>query len=507
MKFLWSAVRASLLASVVAIASTASAGPLPPPKWGNPTCSVESGDRDLKKQLLQAAQIDPAAKLQYEKKIEAHRAALVDCRERTWPEHQAVWLRLYDYDAQLGVLEDVLDRIVNRGYNRVFVEVFYDGRVLLPVADNPTPWRSVMAEAVAAGKVEADYDLWAEVIRKGRDRGLEIYGWSFALNFGYGYREVPDRSEALARNGAGENSIANARFDPVALGNGKAFYEDAYETEHLFADPYSDAARADLLGAISAIVERDPDGMLFDYVRYPTTFLRQSVVTRPRQLWIYGSASQQALMASLKSERERELMRRFLANDSLSANDIREVDDQFAADPPIFPTDLSATPAERQPRYVDYFWKLAVDHAYRGVLEFVDEISTPARDLNIPVGTVFFPGGNEFREGGYDSKMQPWDRFPSNLQRHPMSYATCPDGICVADQVGEVRNQSETETDVCPVLAGTWGQSFSGHASLEIQMQAIRDRHTQLDCVSHFVYSWMEPDSDKARKTGIGTGD
>ncbi|MEM9156673.1 MAG: hypothetical protein AAGB13_16850, partial [Cyanobacteria bacterium P01_F01_bin.33] len=68
-------------------------------------------------------------------------------------------------------------------------------------------------------------------------------------------------------------------------------------------------------------------------------------------------------------------------------------------------------------------------------------------------------------------------------------------------------NQSETETDVCPVLAGTWGQSFSGHASLEIQMQAIRDRHTQLHCVSHFVYSWIEPDSDKARKAGTGTGD
>ncbi|MEO1131597.1 MAG: hypothetical protein AAFX40_02700 [Cyanobacteria bacterium J06639_1] len=502
----WKASCAGILASVVAIAPALS-GPLPPPKWGDPTCSVPSSDRELKKQLLLDSQTDPAAKAEYERKVETHRVALEECRDRTWPEDQAVWLRLYDYDAQPGVLEDVLDRIVNRGYNRVFVEAFYDGRVLLPVADNPTPWRSVMEEAVAAGKVDADYDLWAEAIRKASDRGLEVYGWSFALNFGYSYREVPDRADALARNGAGENSIANSRFDPVELSDGKAFYEDAYETDHLFADPYSQQARADLTQVVAELVEREPDGMLFDYVRYPTTFLRQSVVTRPRQLWIYGSASQQALMDSLSSDRERELMRRFLAKDSINTDDIRDVDLEFPNDPPIFATDLSATPFDRQPRYVDYFWNIAVDHAYRGVLDFVDEISAPARDRGLPVGTVFFPGGNEFREGGFDSKMQPWDRFDSELQRHPMSYAICPDGVCVAEQVGEVRDQSEVDTNVCPVLAGTWGQSFGGHASLEIQMGAIRDRHPQLSCVSHFVYSWMEPDSDKARKTGIGTGD
>ncbi len=57
-----------------------------------------------------------------------------------------------------------------------------------------------------------------------------------------------------------------------------------------------------------------------------------------------------------------------------------------------------------------------------------------------------------------------------------------------------------------PVLAGTWGQSFDGHPSFEKQMQAIRAKEPQINCFSHFVYSWMEPESDRLRKAGKATG-
>jgi hypothetical protein len=92
------------------------------------------------------------------------------------------------------------------------------------------------------------------------------------------------------------------------------------------------------------------------------------------------------------------------------------------------------------------------------------------------------------------------------MERHPMTYALCADGKCVADQVTEVVRQSAPETLVCPVLAGTWGQSFDGHPSFERQMQAIRAKEPQINCISHFVYSWLEPESDRLRKSGKATG-
>ena len=69
---------------------------------------------------------------------------LSQCRRQTWPQSQAIWLRLYPCDALDGVVEELLDRIVSRGYNEVYLEVFYNGQVLLPAAQNPTAWPAVI---------------------------------------------------------------------------------------------------------------------------------------------------------------------------------------------------------------------------------------------------------------------------------------------------------------------------------------------------------------------------
>ncbi|MFN9856888.1 MAG: hypothetical protein ACK556_01975, partial [Pseudanabaena sp.] len=167
------------------------AGPLPDRiLWGNPTCDVSTAEILRKHELRKAALIntkDQKSQTQYREIIQKHKSALQACRDRTAPQTQATWIRLYPNDVKTGVLEDVFDKIANRGYNQVFVEVFYDGRVLLPVANNPTPWKSVMEEAVKSGEVPADYDLWKQSIAIGKERGIKVYGWSFAMNFGYGY--------------------------------------------------------------------------------------------------------------------------------------------------------------------------------------------------------------------------------------------------------------------------------------------------------------------------------
>jgi len=424
--------------------------------WGEPTCGVPLRERQEKDRWRRASLKSREAVNLYDGWVRRHRQRLQRCRRETWPEIQGVWLRVYPNDWQPGVLEDVLDRIVNRGYNRVFVEVFYDGRVLLPVARNPTPWRSVFAEAVQRGEMPAEADLWAKTVRLARERGLSVYGWSFTLNFGYGYGERNDRQGVLARNGRGETTLVRSRLDPQQAGGGRAFYLDPTEAEHLFVDPYNDQGRADLAQAVTELLKANPDGMVFDYVRYSRTGVEaDGRRRRVEDLWIFGDASR----------------------------------------------------AVWRSRPNAAAWDTAVEHAYQGVLDFVAAVSRPVQQRGLPIGTVFFPEGNRRGQGWVDGRLQPWDRFAAAWERHPMTYALCEDGQCVANQVGEVLRQSAPKTLVCPVLAGTWGQSFRGHASFERRMRLIREQYPQVRCVSHFVYAWMEPESDRRRKAGLQRGD
>ena len=117
-------------------------------------------------------------------------------------------------------------------------------------------------------------------------------------------------------------------------------------------------------------------------------------------------------------------------------------------------------------------------------------------------GAVFFPDGNQsVGQQGYDSRLQPWDRFPTTLEWHPMSYATCGNVSCIAALVQRVVSQAPAGTQVIPVIAGVWGQSISNRPSLEAQMQAIRQVAPQIRGVSHFAYSWQEPQFDSDRKS------
>ena len=78
------------------------------------------------------------------------------------PQVQAIWLRLYPCDARPGAIEQIMDHIVNKGYNQVYVETFYDGQVLLPSSNNPTVWPSVVRHT---GKEKVD--LLTQAIEKG----------------------------------------------------------------------------------------------------------------------------------------------------------------------------------------------------------------------------------------------------------------------------------------------------------------------------------------------------
>ena len=272
----------------------------------------------------------------------------------------------------------------------------------------------------------------------------------------------------------------------------------------MFVDPYDAIARADLTAVVKAIMQRNPDGAVFDYVRYPTTSTGD-LIDNVKQLWIHGKSSRSALLNSIDNKTVRELMALYLQNGNITADDVVQTEKKLSEVAKVQPTNIK-NPLGSAAIAKGLLWNIATNHAYQGVLNFVSAVSAPLKQNNIPIGTVFFSGGNRTESGKFDPKMQPWDRFPTYMERHPMTYALCADGKCVADQVSEVVRQSAPETLVCPVLAGTWGQSFDGHPSFELQMQAIRVKEPQINCISHFVYSWLEPESDRLRKFGKATG-
>lgn len=449
-------------------------------------CQLSPAEAKAKDKLrLSALKGNEDAQKRYQRLIKQHADELKDCRSRTWPQKQALWLRLYPCDDQPGTIDQIMDRIVNRGYNQVYLEVFYDGQVLLPAAANPTVWPSVIRTPSAA-KV----DLLATAIQKGRQRGLKVYAWMFTVNFGYTYAQRQDRERAIARNGKGQTSL-------YVVDNGS----------QVFIDPYNVQAKRDYYQMVQQVLRRRPDGLLFDYVRYPRQAGSDSIATKVTDLWLFSEATQTALFQRAQNNKGLDLIRRFLSKGYVTAADIAEVDQLYPHEgEPMWqgrtlPSQKSIlSPTNRQPLLQLELWQLAVAHAMQGIVDFVTLASYPAKQEGIHSGVVFFPEGNQNLGQGYDSRLQPWDRFPSSLEWHPMSYANCGNVSCIVAQVQRVLSIAKPDTQVIPALAGKWGASISNRPPLEVQMQALRQFAPQIKGVSHFAYSWQFPEHDGDRK-------
>ena len=450
-------------------------------------CQLSPAAAQEKENLrLSALRGNQEAVASYQQLQRQHAQAVQECRNHTWPQVQAIWLRLYPCDAQPGIIDQIMDRIVNRGYNQVYLEAFSDGQVLLPAKSNPTVWPSVIRTPGAE-----NVDLLATAIQKGRSRGLKVYAWLFSTNFGYTYALRPDREAAIARNGKGQTSL-------YVVDNGS----------QLFIDPYNLQAKRDYYQMLQEILRRRPDGVLFDYIRYPRQAGSDSLVTKVTDLWLYSEATQQALFRRALNYKGLEFIRRFLTKGYVTAGDIAQVDQMYPQEGEplwqgrILPAQQKSIlpPAIRQPQLQFELWQLAVAHAMQGILDFVALAAYPAQQLGIPAGVVFFPGGNQTVGQGYDSRLQPWDRFPTSLQWNPMAYGKCGNVSCIVAQVRQVLDTAKPDTQIVPAIAGQWGQSTDNRPSLEVQMQALQQFAPQLKGVSHFSYSWQYPSHDNDRK-------
>lgn len=84
----------------------------------NPYCQLPSEAIRQKDAVRNAALKGKAKQKQaYQSLIQQHSRLFRNCRQQIWPQEQALWLRVYPCDLRPGVLETLLDQIVNNGYN------------------------------------------------------------------------------------------------------------------------------------------------------------------------------------------------------------------------------------------------------------------------------------------------------------------------------------------------------------------------------------------------------
>lgn len=462
----------------------------------NAYCQLSNQERQEKEQVRQAALSgNPEAQQRYQALIQQHTTQLQNCRNRTWPQTQAIWLRLYPCDLFNGNLDRVMDEIVNKGYNEVYVEVFYDSQVLLPVNDNPTPWPSVVR---LQGQENAD--LLALAIQKARQRGLRVYAWLFSMNFGYNYSLLGDRQQVLARNGNNDTSLS------VHDQKDTSYDVTGGDTENVFIDPYHPQAKRDYYYLVNSILKRQPDGMLFDYIRYPRLTGPASVATKVQDLWIYGPASQQSLYQRATNNKGRDLIQAYISKGYITIDDIQAANRRYPQEgQPLWQgrqaPQTSLSLGQQQNRLQQELWLLTVAHALQGVIDFLALASAPAQRQGLPTGAVFFPDANKVVGKGYDSRLQPWDRFPASMEWHPMSYGVCGGTECITEQVERVLSMATQEVQVKPVLAGQWGETYRNRPSLEAQMRDLQRWQGRISAISHFAFSWQEPQIDRQRRS------
>jgi hypothetical protein len=459
-------------------------------------CHIPQAEVSTKNTLRLAAQKgDRNSQTQYNEIVKKHVTYVQQCRQKSWLKNQAIWIRLYPCDTKPGALEEIFDRMVDKGYNQVYVATFY-GKALLPRSSNNTAWNSVLTS-----KGTDKIDLLADSIQKGHDRGLKVYAWMYSLNFGPEYGVTPEGQSAVGINGRGETTL-------FAGEEGFQKSTDGDASSVLFVDPYSDKARTDYERLVREIVRRRPDGMLFDYIRFPRGQGAKSIASQVKDLWIYSDESRQTLAALAQNSKGTNLIDRFLNKGTITVNDLKEVDK-------LYPNEVSPLWQGRIPlaneagmSYEDKFpwiewdlWQLALAHASDGIARFLQRAVAPVDQQKIKSGAVFFPEANQpVGRRGYDSRLQPWDRF-STSEWHPMAYATCNRSDCIAEQVRRVLSFAPANTDVVPALAGNWGKPSEGRPSLENQMDGIHRTLPQIHSISHFAFSWQEPELDYYRSS------
>ncbi|MBM3266093.1 MAG: hypothetical protein FJZ01_00465 [Candidatus Sericytochromatia bacterium] len=369
---------------------------------------------------------------------------------------KGLWVRPYRRDAiALDVLE-VMDNAQSLGITDLFVETFRGGRV----------------NYLRGGTFPSRYseDLLAVYVKEGQRRGIRIHAWLHTLDFGPDWAKA--RPDTLVLDGFGQPSGSTER--------GSARVSPALSEVHREV--------AELIGESAA---RGVDGVMLDYLRYPTRLKGDDIdeSADPRNFFGYNLRQFEAAL-----RRHPELAtpeaRDFLRTGNLAREEQRE--------------DLMAR------------WKGALSEDLESLIGVARDRATRE---NVALGAAYFP---DYYFHPHDTRVQESRRWAPQFDLlSPMCYQYYldeypgPYGTYTINRALEIADDTiaRLPANKAPLLMPSFSAEVPGtpyervfhHRTLREQTAFLKGRvfdkaFPRIGGVAYFSYGWIFLDSEARRK-------
>lgn len=370
---------------------------------------------------------------------------------------KGLWVRPYRRDATaLDVLE-VMDNAQSLGITDLFVETFRGGRT--SYRGNPT-FPSRYPE-----------DLLEVYVKEGHRRGIKIHAWLHTLDFGPDWAKA--HPDTLVLDGFGNTSNSTER------GSSRV-------------SPALPEVRQEIGGLIDDVAARGADGVMLDYLRYPSRLKGDDVdeTPDPRNFFGYNPRQFEGIMRR-HPELATEEARAFLASGILAREEQRD--------------ELLAR------------WKAALS-------EDLEELIAHAKahaNSKLLLGAAYFP---DYYFHRHDSRVQESRRWAAQFDLlSPMCYQYYldeypgPFGTYTIHRALEIANDTigRMATDRLPLMMPSLSAEVPGtpvdatyhHRTLREQTAFLKGRvfdraFPAIGGVAYFSYGWIFLDSEARRKSG-----
>ena len=210
---------------------------------------------------------------------------------------KGLWIRPYSGDlSDLDILK-VMDDAQSLGITDLFVETFWGGKLIFP--GNPTfPDRY------------PGVDLLKAYVREGHRRGIRVHAWLHTLNFGPAWAAA--HPDTLVKDGFGDTS---------------GEVEKGSDT----VSPALPEVKVELDRIVDELASHSVDGVMLDYLRYPTRMKGDDIDSTPDPRNFFGyNARQLALMEQRHPELDTPAFQNFLETGVPAVESDRQADlDQF----------------------------------------------------------------------------------------------------------------------------------------------------------------------------------
>jgi len=367
---------------------------------------------------------------------------------------KGIWVRPHERDrGALDVLE-VFDRMQELGITDVFVETFRGGRLEFP--GHP------------AFPARHGIDLLDLYVREGHRRNMRVHAWLHTLDFGPAW--AANHPDTLVMDGYGNHS------GQVERGSNRV-------------SPALPEVREALGAVVDGAIARSVDGVMLDYLRYPTRLKGDDIDESPDPRQFFGYAP-----------RQREQIER--RHPGMAGDGFRH----------FLKTGQVVRASDREVLLEQ--WKTALSEDLEGLIDTLRE----RVGRRAVLGAAYFP---DYYFHQHDARLQESRRwltrfdllapmcYSYNLDQAPGAYGdyTVERALSVVQQAIDAAAPTKAPV-VMPVLApdppGTPAEAPRHHRGLREQTAWLKGRVVDqafpaVTGVSYFCLGWIHPELEKRR--------